>query len=219
MKATFGPVYVEGELIWLTGKTAKYESPSTAADIDKEGLGAYILAKVKHGSGVRRRPVRLQLRRSERHRRRTRAAPPARRRWVPALLFGNANLKSWRTARPITAAPTVADLQHQQAEPHGSTTSLPGSTRRPKVNVEGAITYMTADKKPNGVRTPTNYGWEVDLKATYKIYDNLTYMVGAGYFWTGDYFKGTNAEQQDRERLPPDEPVDPELLRRPIHRG
>jgi len=32
-------------------------------------------------------------------------------------------------------------------------------------------------------------GMEVDVKASYKIYDNLTYMVGAGYLWTGDYFK------------------------------
>ena len=37
IKATFGPVYIEGELVWLTGKTAKYEAPSTASDIDKEG--------------------------------------------------------------------------------------------------------------------------------------------------------------------------------------
>jgi len=32
-------------------------------------------------------------------------------------------------------------------------------------------------------------GIEFDVTAKYKIYDNLTYMVGAGYLWTGDYFK------------------------------
>jgi hypothetical protein len=36
-------------------------------------------------------------------------------------------------------------------------------------------------------------GFEFDVTAKYKIYDNLTYMVGAGYLWTGDYFKGTNS--------------------------
>ena len=36
-------------------------------------------------------------------------------------------------------------------------------------------------------------GFELDVTATYKIYDNLTYMVGAGYLWTGDYFKGASA--------------------------
>ena len=33
-------------------------------------------------------------------------------------------------------------------------------------------------------------GIEFDVTAKYQIYDNLTYMVGAGYLWTGDYFKG-----------------------------
>ncbi len=36
-------------------------------------------------------------------------------------------------------------------------------------------------------------GTEFDVTATYKLYDNLSYMVGAGYLWTGDYFKGANA--------------------------
>ena len=61
MKATFGPVYIEAEGQYLGGKTAKYESPSTAPDIDKEGYGAWIMAKYTHGSGLLRRPVRLQL--------------------------------------------------------------------------------------------------------------------------------------------------------------
>jgi hypothetical protein len=39
----------------------------------------------------------------------------------------------------------------------------------------------------------SEYGKELDLTATYKIYDNLTYMIGAGYLWTGDYFKGYDA--------------------------
>jgi len=34
---------------------------------------------------------------------------------------------------------------------------------------------------------------EFDLTASYKIYDNLQYMVGFGYFWTGDYYKGYTA--------------------------
>ncbi len=63
------------------------------------------------------------------------------------------------------------------------------------MNIEGAISYMNADKKPTGFDS-NKYGWEVDVKASYKIYDNLTYMVGAGYLWTGDYFKGTNRTHQ-----------------------
>ena len=38
---------------------------------------------------------------------------------------------------------------------------------------------------PNG-----SYGTEIDLTGTYKITDNLSYMLGVGYLFTGDYFKG-----------------------------
>lgn len=40
--------------------------------------------------------------------------------------------------------------------------------------------------------TDDNYGAEFDLTATYKIYNNLSYMIGFGYWWVGDYFKGTS---------------------------
>jgi hypothetical protein len=89
-----------------------------------------------------------------------------------------------------------------------------GMNITPKMNVTGRLSYATADKKPKmgigEVGTVLNasttsaaylgqanrefvsdkYGTELDLVATYKIYDNLSYTVGAGYLWVGDYFKG-----------------------------
>jgi hypothetical protein len=57
-----------------------------------------------------------------------------------------------------------------------------------------SISYATADKKPSGYANGT-YGTEVDLTGTYKITNNLSYMLGVGYLFTGDFFKGldTNA--------------------------
>ncbi len=40
------------------------------------------------------------------------------------------------------------------------------------------------------------YGTEVDLTGTYKITNNLSYMLGIGYLFTGDYFKGINGNNQ-----------------------
>jgi hypothetical protein len=62
----------------------------------------------------------------------------------------------------------------------------------PKFNVEAAFSFLQANKAPTGY-VSKDYGYEADIKATYKIYDNLSYMVGAGYLWTGDYFKGKSA--------------------------
>ncbi len=61
-----------------------------------------------------------------------------------------------------------------------------------KLDVMTSFTYANAEKKPaNYVSDP--YGYELDVTATYKITNNLTYMLGAGYLWTGDYFKGASA--------------------------
>ena len=59
----------------------------------------------------------------------------------------------------------------------------------PKLNVEVAYGMAWADDTVSGV--DDSYGSEFDIFATYKIYNNLSYMVGFGYWWVGDYFKGT----------------------------
>jgi len=59
----------------------------------------------------------------------------------------------------------------------------------PKFTVEAAYGMAWADDTVRGV--DDSYGSEFDIFATYKIYNNLSYMVGFGYWWVGDYFKGT----------------------------
>jgi hypothetical protein len=66
-----------------------------------------------------------------------------------------------------------------------------------------SVSYASADKKlsvgpPMGALfndfTPKNseYGLEIDVTGTYKITNNLSYMLGAGYLFTGDYYKVVN---------------------------
>jgi hypothetical protein len=67
----------------------------------------------------------------------------------------------------------------------------------PQLDVQLAVSYATADQKPidlNNGRTygGGTYGTEIDLTGTYKITNNLSYMLGAGYLFTGDYYKGDN---------------------------
>jgi 2',3'-cyclic-nucleotide 2'-phosphodiesterase (5'-nucleotidase family) len=62
-----------------------------------------------------------------------------------------------------------------------------------------SATYAVADKKPFVGTTEyidDKYGYEVDLTATYKITNNLSYMLGGGYLFTGDYYKGLNDANQ-----------------------
>jgi len=55
-----------------------------------------------------------------------------------------------------------------------------------------SYTSATIDQK--GARMSNSIGSEFDITATYKIFGNLEYMAGFGYFWTGDAYKGTPAQ-------------------------
>jgi len=71
-----------------------------------------------------------------------------------------------------------------------------------KLDFKATWLYAKADEKPTMDGKPSSltnpkfvddeYGHELDIIATYQITNNLSYMVGAGYLWTGDYFKGTD---------------------------
>ena len=61
----------------------------------------------------------------------------------------------------------------------------------PQLDTMLSVSYGTADKKPTDY-VNGSYGWEIDATGTYKITNNLSYMLGIGYLFTGDYYKGTN---------------------------
>jgi hypothetical protein len=64
----------------------------------------------------------------------------------------------------------------------------------PKLDVKASYTVAQADKDGSSVNWQSrSIGAELDLSATYKIYDNLSYMVGFAYLWAGDWFKGTSS--------------------------
>ena len=65
----------------------------------------------------------------------------------------------------------------------------------PQLDAMLSLSYAQTDKKPAGFIGGT-YGTEVDLTGTYKITNNLSYMMGFGYLFTGDYFKGKNGNNK-----------------------
>jgi hypothetical protein len=57
-----------------------------------------------------------------------------------------------------------------------------------------SLSYAQADQKNSSLKA--DYGWEVDVTATYKITNNLSYMLGAAYLFTGDYYKGESLDNR-----------------------
>jgi hypothetical protein len=224
VKATFGPVYIEGEAQYWFGKTAEYEAPATTLvpgiqDVDLSAWGAYLKAKINAGPAYFGALFAYASGCDLSDDTKNKANPGGGgTNFAPALILMNDALNTWGGSTATspggynTAGGTTA------ASPAGATRVNPvtsskynmivynafaGFNPTPKLNVEAALTYATVDKKAlykiAGVVSEAvsdKLGTEFDIKATYKIYDNLTYMIGAGYLWTGDYFKGTDSNNK-----------------------
>ncbi|MDD5713263.1 MAG: hypothetical protein PHY31_10980, partial [Smithellaceae bacterium] len=84
------------------------------------------------------------------------------------------------------------------------------------VDIKASFAIAKVDKKPAPYVTANNawfftpagtdvtyhpyvgdeYGKELDITAKVQLTSNLEYMIGAGYLWTGDYFKGTSSSNE-----------------------
>jgi hypothetical protein len=69
----------------------------------------------------------------------------------------------------------------------------------PALDIKASVAYAYADQPsanvPVGYASDKSYGWELDVTGTYKITNNLSYMLGVGYWWVGDFYKGLASEQ------------------------
>jgi hypothetical protein len=194
LMATFGPVYVESELMYLFGKAKEFEGAGAPAtgDVDAAGWAGYLMARMNLGPAyVGGRIV---------------------------YVSGDDGTDPTKDKTGSAVAPShsndlnttlILGSDDMQTRANGSLGGANGATRdsskintllynmfagynpTAKLNIEAGITMATADKKPVGY-VSDKYGTEFDITAKYKIYDNLEYMIGAGYLWTGDYFKGNS---------------------------
>ena len=193
MKGTFGPVYVEAEFQYLFGDARKFDNGG-GVDLKKKGYGAYALAKMNFGPAYAGASFGYSSGDTDATDDTDNSGTVSSTAWSPGIIFGDANYTTWSGAKNPggnTAAGAFANSGATAKQNLIAYNVFGGYNPTPKINLDAQFWYLQADKKPAGYDSK-NYGMEFDVTATYKIYDNLSYMVGAGYFWTGDYFKGTN---------------------------
>jgi len=200
VKYKAGNLYVEAEVLYATGKWAEYDDPKTAGrqDIDFSQGGAYLLVNydiapmyvggifaygggddgsdaTKKKSGLfaelgLNSSVNLSL---------------------MMMSYEYRNQVGWRVGN-------TAGNDNRRGEYSDNIwfyQVYAGVKPMKQLDIKASISYAYADKKPKVGAVEyisDKYGTEFDLTASYKIYDNLEYMVGFGYLWTGDYFKATN---------------------------
>lgn len=121
--------------------------------------------------------------------------------WNPTLILFNNDRQYWAGAIPgnnVTSTYTNIITQQFGLNDTGMYNALFFQGRvgvRPidKLDIVASVSYAVADSKtlpgtPDAVSNA--YGTEIDLVGIYKIGNNLSYMAGFGYLFTGDYFKG-----------------------------
>jgi len=183
-KTTIGPVYLEGELVYQFGKKYQYETAGSS-DVSYKGLSYYLMANVNLGQFYVGGQIAYvsgddpsTLDKDE--------AGASGQDYNPCLLLFMEDALN-KFAGDLGTNSTTSDTMSNAMLYQG----FAGFKPLAKLDVKASLTYAKADEK--GTNVSDDYGTEFDVTATYKIYDNLSYMVGFGYLWTGDYYKGTSA--------------------------
>jgi hypothetical protein len=198
-KAQIGPVALQGELNYGFGKL-KYEDNALGRDMSVDTLSVFLDATANLGmvyvggsfayvSGqdyTKTDKIQSGL------------GNTGGLDWNPCLILFNTDLDYW-------AGDIVG---HSYSVVNGEMANAwffqgrVGVKPTPQLDAMLSVSYATVDKKTvpyefmsvswYAPTTGSSYGVEVDLTGTYKITNNLSYMLGAGYLFTGDYFKGVN---------------------------
>ena len=192
-KAKIGPVDVQGELVYIFGNDRKYEDNLPYTDISISAINVFLDATANLGK--------FYVGGSFAYLSGDDPSTPDKREgywnagtdWNPCLImFNTTTLGYW--VGPIWghSYSVVDDAMSNAWFFQGRVGVKPTS----QWDIMMSVSYAMADKKPDPYETGdhtyanASYGTEIDLTGTYKITNNLSYMLGAGYLFTGDYFKG-----------------------------
>lgn len=198
IKAKFGPVYVEAEVDYAFGDYVKYDGQHPGYEnMDLSNLQAYVKVLADFGpayvGGIFAYVAGDDFASKDKY---EGGYLNGGREFNPALIMFNSERSDW--------AGVIAG--------HSGTTSIGGPMTNAyfaqlragvkpmdKLDIMASASYATADKTPQATWVGREYGYEVDLTATYKITNNLSYMLGAGYFFTGDYYKGASEANEVKD--------------------
>jgi hypothetical protein len=198
-KVTVGPVYIEGEFNIFGGKDRKYDNGT--ADIDAFGYQGYIFANVTLGPAYFGGTFAYWKGDDPNDTTKTAynglfLGPE----WSPALIMWNKDRAY--TFGNLSGANAAARTTPGTNDGNGFGASFQnayfwqvraGVKPIDKLDIQASLSGSVADQNPAAGWVSKDMGYEVDVTGTYKISNNLTYMLGFGYLFAGDYFKGTNS--------------------------
>jgi len=197
IKATFGPVYLEADFMYRFGKSKEWEqSSATQVDIDfKNAWSAYIMANVNLAPAYVGALAFYVSGDDPSTTDKDESGYPSGTDFSPCLILMNYDIGRFNGAvgnayNSVSVSNNISNILAGQL--------FAGIKPIPKLDVRFSITTAKLNEELSAT-TPLvskNLGYEADLTATYKIYDNLEYMIGFGYLWAGDAFKGYSSSNK-----------------------
>jgi hypothetical protein len=193
VKYKTGNLYVEAEANYTFGTLIDYDSPALQ-DIDKDSLSAYVQAKYTLGQWYVGGQVAFVE--GDDPATRDNEAGGSGTDYDPCLILWNSDLYMWRgniaQGNGVGSGNTTNDEMTNAWLYQVYAGYAP--TKKLSVHASYSLAKVDEDKITSTTRAVDDeIGSEFDLTATYKLFDNLEYMVGFGYFWAGDWYKGTSA--------------------------
>ena len=210
-----GPFALEGEFRYVWGKVQYDDTGATALipDVDRKGWDLYLMGKYTMGAFYGGLEFVYISGDDPSTADKNEAGQTGGGGWDPLLMFGNywflkyqgalGNV-SWLSNQTSAANRTDANTFTVGEYETNMIMFKPfvGWKVNPQLEIVAQFAWLRADEKPRVGSNPAgaqfvsdDYGREFDIYATYKLYNNLSYTVGFGYFWTGDYFKGADASR------------------------
>lgn len=208
--AQVGPVKLQAELNYFWGKWQIYETSQT--DLDMTALLAWVDATADFGKfyvGGSIAYVSGDDPGSTDKIEANSLLVNGGRDWNPCLILFNSDLTYWAGNQvghnpssgpaPTPVAPNPYGFSNGPMANAWFIQGRAGVKPVDKLDIMASVAFASADKKPTADWLYNDYGYEVDVTASYKITNNLSYMLGAGYLFTGKYFKGTAENQNVRD--------------------
>jgi hypothetical protein len=183
-------IYVEGQIYWATGSSEvddgySYLTAGSGEDLDWSDLLLYLMAKADVGPAYVGAVFAYAEGDDDPTDKDIKGALLSGSDWNPCLiLFNDTQPTSVGTYGTTGTALNNAYLWQAFA----------GMSPMENLSVKATLSYAYADEKLDF--KDDNYGTEFDIEAHYKIYDNLDYMVGFGYLFAGDYYKGDSSDNE-----------------------
>lgn len=193
-KANFDPFYVEGQLYWADGTVSLEDwACSWSDDVDLEGLTWYLMGKYSFGPAYIGGLAAYAQGDDPNSTEREGFAVNGGWDWNPCLILWNDdfNYKAGGALGHEHFAMTDGQMRNAFIyQIFGGWDPIEDLSLKASYSIATVDQDQIYDGENPVFSVDDNYGSEFDLTANYKIYDNIDYMVGFGYFWAGDFYKG-----------------------------